>query len=465
MIRLYNSLTKKLEEFTPAKKTVGLYTCGPTVYHYAHIGNLRTYVFEDVLRRALSYFGYPVKQVMNVTDVGHLTSDADTGEDKLASAAARERKSAWAVAEFYTAAFEKDLQALNIRPPDKMPRATAHIKEQIALVRELEKKGFTYKTADGIYFDTGKFPGYGKLSGQKLEEKEAGKRVAVGDKRHPTDFALWKFSYPNGTARPKGWQNSAREMEWPSPWGLGFPGWHLECSAMSRKYLGQPFDIHTGGIDHLPVHHENEITQSEAAYGKPLARFWMHGEFLNLREEKMSKSRGNILTLDELARRGFEPLAFRYFTFSAHYRKPLSFSLEALTAAQNALKNLRAAVRGWDKPKVGCAEFEQRFAEAIADDLDMPRALAVVWDLVRSDYPTAAKARSLFKFDKVLGLGLDAFVAKPLRVPVAVKKLLTARAAARTAKNWSESDRLREKISQLGFSVEDAKEGQVVEEK
>jgi len=491
MIRLYNSLTRKKEEFVPSKKTVGLYNCGPTVYSYAHIGNLRTYVFEDVLRRTLEYSGHRVKQVMNVTDVGHLTSDADTGEDKLAAAASRERKTAWQIAKRYETAFKADLKRLNILTPTVMPRATEHIKQQIALIRALEKKGFTYRTSDGVYFDTAKFPGYGKLSGQDLSEKEAGKRVEQGEKRNPTDFALWKFSYPGGVSlaefkkvallpplfliNQKGRRDPARggtrgsgnvlakrDMEWKSPWGIGFPGWHIECSAMSREYLGQPFDIHTGGIDHLPVHHENEIAQSEAAYGVPLARVWMHGEFLTMKDEKMSKSKGNVLTLQSLIDQGYDPLAYRYFTYSAHYRKPLTWSLEGLVAAQNALTNLRDVVRGWDKPKIGCTEFEARFKEAIEDDLDMPRAMAIVWELVKSDNPSSAKAESLLKFDQVLGLGLDKYVAKPLKLPVVVKKLLKLRETARAGKDWKESDRLRDLILKEGFSVEDTKDGQVV---
>jgi cysteinyl-tRNA synthetase len=459
MLRLYNSLTRKKEEFAPIKKTarltggpVGLYACGPTVYSHAHIGNFRSFIFEDTLRRVLEYFGYKVRAVMNVTDVGHLSSDADTGEDKLAAAAARERKTAWEVADFYTQAFLRDAKLLNILPPTMMPRATAHIKEQIALIKELEKKSFTYKTNDGIYFDTSKLASYGKLSGQRGEEKAAGKRVALGEKRRPTDFALWKFS-------PRG---ERRDMEWPSPWGVGFPGWHIECSAMSRKYLGQPFDIHAGGVDHLPVHHENEIAQSEAAYGKPLARFWLHGEYLILRGDKISKSKGNFITIDELIKRGFDPLAFRYLLFGAHYRKPLTFSWEALESAQNALTRLRSAVRNWDRPRAGCAEFEKRFAEAIADDLNMPKAISVVWEMINSKLPTAAKAKSILKFDKVLGLGLDKCVAKPIKIPVEIKKLLAERAAARQAKNWKESDRLRDLIAEKGFLIEDTKEGQAV---
>ncbi len=462
-LRLYNSLTKTKEEFTPRGKTVGLYTCGPTVYHYAHIGNLRTFLFEDVLRRTLQYLGYKVDHVMNITDVGHLTSDADTGEDKMQKGAAREKKSVWDIAKLYTDAFILDFHRLNILAPTHLPRATAHIAEQIALIALLEKKGHTYRTEDGIYFDTSKFPAYGKLSGQKLSEKEAGKRVAALGKRNASDFALWKFSYPGGTEKPADWSSPVREMEWESPWGVGFPGWHIECSAMSRKYLGQPFDIHTGGIDHLPVHHENEIAQSEAAFGVPLANMWMHGEFLLLGEgEKMSKSADNFLTLQTLIDRGFDPLAFRYFTFGAHYRAPITFSRASMEAAQNALKNLRGTVRTWEKPKGACPDFEERFAAAIADDLDMPNALSVVWEMVKSDNPSSAKAASLKKFDDVLGLGLEQYIGRPLKVPKNVKALLDERDAARKAKKWPESDRLRDEIHTLGYGIEDTIDGQTV---
>ncbi|TAL20666.1 cysteine--tRNA ligase, partial [Patescibacteria group bacterium] len=318
MLRFYNTAARKIEEFAPRKKTVGLYTCGPTVYHYAHIGNLRSFILSDILRRTLLYSGYRVKQVMNITDVGHLVSDADTGEEKIAAAARREGKTAWEVAEFYTQAFLADLKALNIKKPSALPRATEWIKEQIALVRLLEKKGFTYQTSDGIYFDSSKLSSYGALSGQRLEEREAGKRVALGEKKRPTDFALWKFSSSQGLTSHGGQTlkkrnlTPKRDMEWKSPWGTGFPGWHTECSAMSRAFLGQPFDLHTGGIDLIFPHHTNEIAQSEAAYGRPLARFWLHGEFVVLgQEEKMAKSAGNIVTLGDIQKRGLEPLAFR----------------------------------------------------------------------------------------------------------------------------------------------------------
>lgn len=457
MLRLYNTATRRIEDFRPVRgKTVRLYTCGPTVYDYAHIGNLRSFIFSDVLRRVLESCGFRVRAVMNITDVGHLVADGDTGEEKIELAARREGKSAWEVAQWYTDAFVRDIKKLNIKKPSVMPRATAHIKEQIALVRELEKKGFTYRVTDGIYFDTAKLPTYGALAGQKLEEKEPGARVEVNpEKRNPWDFALWKFS-------PK---DRKREMEWDSPWGVGFPGWHVECSAMSRKYLGQPFDIHTGGVDHIPVHHTNEIAQSEVAYGAPLARWWMHGEFLLVDDRRMGKSEGNLITLHEIERRGFDPLAYRYFVLGAHYRSKLNFTWEALAAAAHALSGLRDTVRDWARPRIGCAEFEERFRQAVGDDLNTPQALAVLWELVKSDYPTHAKAASLLLFDRVLGFGLDRYVAKTLRVPRTVRALVASREAARQAKDFIRADELRKQIEHAGFLVEDTAEGPRVRER
>jgi cysteinyl-tRNA synthetase len=452
MFRFFNSATRRVEEFVPKKKSIGIYSCGPTVYHYVHIGNMRSFLLSDVLRRSLAYGGYTVKQVMNITDVGHLVSDADEGEDKMEKAVRREGKTAWDIAAFYTDAFLADCKRLNLFAPSKMPRATDHIKEQIALIIALEKGGHVYRIKDGMYFDTATFPGYGKLSGQKLEDKQGGKRIGIAGKRNASDFALWKFS--NGVKR---------EMEWQSPWGVGFPGWHIECSAMSRKYLGQPFDIHTGGIDHLPVHHENEIAQSEAAYGVPLARFWIHGEFLVLADgEKISKSKDNFLTLQTLIDKGYDPLAFRLFCFSAHYRKPLTFSWQAMDGAQHALQNLRQTVRAWDKPKGSCAEFEKRFGAAIENDLDMPKAMAVVWEMVKADIPTAAKAAALLHCDAVLGLGLKKYIAKPekkVKPSAAATQLLKQRLLARANKDWKESDRLRDALRKLGWDVLDGKDG------
>jgi cysteinyl-tRNA synthetase len=447
MLKLYNTFTRKKEEFTPIKKgQVGMYACGPTVYWYAHIGNMRSFLFSDVLHRTLEYNGLPTKLIMNITDVGHLTGDADEGEDKMIVAMKKEGKSAKEIAEFYTESFMKDVDALNIESADEYPRATAHIEEQIDLVKKLETNGFTYTTSDGVYFDTSKYPEYGQLSGQKAEDKKAGARIELGEKKNPTDFALWKLSP----------ESSSREMEWESPWGKGFPGWHLECSAMSTKYLGIPFDIHTGGIDHVPVHHENEIAQSVGGYGAMQSRFWIHNEFLTVENGKMAKSLGNVYTISDLTEKGFNPLAFRYFTLGAHYRTKLNFTFEALEASQNALFKLQDVVRDWDKSSEESTEFNEKFLNAINDDLNTAQALAVVWELVDSDLETSTKSATLLKFDEVLGLNLNDFVSKPIDIPEEVTKLMNERETARKEKNWEESDRLREKLEKLGFTVEDS---------
>ncbi len=455
MIKFYNTLTKQKQDFVPQKgKTVRMYTCGPTVYDYAHIGNLRSFIFADILRRTLEFGGYKVNAVMNITDVGHLVSDADSGEDKLEVAKKREGKNAWEIAEFYTNAFFKDTTRLNIKKPNKIPRATKHIKEQIALICELEKKGYTYQISDGIYFDTARFSNYGALAGQKLEEKEAGARVEINnEKKNPWDFALWKFS-------PKG---KKRDMEWKSPWGVGFPGWHIECSAMSRKYLGQPFDIHTGGIDHIAVHHTNEIAQSEAAYGVLLAKFWMHGDFLTVDNGRMGKSKGNLITIDQLAEKGFSPLAYRYFVLGAHYRSKLNFTWESIGAAQNALNNLYNTVRTWKKSGGVDKNYKQRFEKALNDDLNIALALAVVWDLVKSD--ARGKAATLLEFDKVLGLDLKKYIGKKIKIPEKIKKLAAEREKARKEKDFKKADALRKEIEKNGFLVEDMASGPSIRKK
>ena len=452
MIRLYNTASRRIEEIKPLKAgRIGMYACGPTVYQRAHIGNLRSYVMQDILRRQLERDGLKVKHVMNITDVGHLTDDADLGKDKLEEAAKNAGESAWDIARRFTNAFTADMERLNILKPTAMPRATDNIPEQIALVKELETKGYTYRTGDGIYFDTSKFPSYGSLSGQRLEDKEEGARVEANpEKKHPTDFALWKFSPTD----------QKRQMEWESPWGMGFPGWHLECSAMSRKELGQPFDIHCGGVDHISVHHENEIAQSEAAYGTKLANEWFHVEFLMVDGQKMSKSLGNVYTLDDLKERGFDPLSFRYFLLGAHYRQKQNFTWEALQAAQNALTKLRQKVSGWKKPLLGCADLEAEFFGALEDDLNAPRALAVLWKTVDSDRPDEQKAESVLAMDKVFGLGLEDYVSKPVTIPDDIHAFLDARAKARTESDWKESDRLRDEIAARGWFVEDTPEGQ-----
>ncbi|OGL71706.1 cysteine--tRNA ligase [Candidatus Uhrbacteria bacterium RIFCSPHIGHO2_02_FULL_54_11] len=451
-LHFYNTRTRQRQVFEPIKAgRVGLYTCGPTVYWFAHIGNLRAYLFADVLRRTFELNGFDVTHIMNITDVGHLVGDGDEGEDKLEVGSKRDGKTAWEIAEFYTQAFLKDSERLNILPATKYTNATDHIPEQIAMIEALEKNGYTYKTSDGIYFDTSKLESYGRLGGQKAEEKEAGVRVEMGEKKNTTDFALWKFS-------PKGEQ---RQMEWDSPWGIGFPGWHIECSAMSTKYLGRTFDIHTGGVDHIAVHHENELAQTRGAYDTLQANFWMHSEFLTVDGGKMSKSLGNLFTLDDLAQKGFEPLAYRYLVLGAHYRSKLNFTCEALWAAQNALHRLRSIVREWDEPDdVGCAEFENDFLAAVNDDLNTPQALSFVWKLVDDkELPTKAKSRTLLFFDRILGLRLDDVIGKPLIIPAEVQALIKARDAARTKKDWKTSDTLRDEIISHGFSVMDTSEG------
>ncbi len=450
-IKLYNTLPRKTEEFKAIKNgKVGIYACGPTVYNYAHIGNLRTYVFEDVLKRVLSYNDYKVKHIMNITDVGHLTDDADQGEDKMEKGAAREGKTAWQIAKFYTDAFKKDLKDLNIIAPTKFTKATDNIKEQIGLIKTLEKKGFTYKTADGVYFDTAKLPDYGKLAQLNKQKLKAGARVNIGTKKNITDFALWKFSPAN----------KKRQMEWASPWGKGFPGWHIECSAMSVKYLGQPFDIHCGGIDHVPVHHTNEIAQSEAANDKPLANYWLHGEFLILEAEKMAKSGDNFITLETLKNKNLSPLAYRYLLLQTHYRKQFNFSWGAVEAAENGLDHLYNIIKTWGRPKGKCEVYEKKFLEAINNDLDTPAALAIMWDLIKDPiYPPETKKTTILKFDKIFGLGLDKIKKDKTKLSSSVQELVNKRNKARADKNWSESDELRKEIEALGYAVEDTADG------
>jgi len=469
---LFNSLTKTVEPFRPQRgRTVRMYTCGPTVYDFAHIGNLRTYLFEDVLKRVLMVDGYRVRHVMNITDVGHLTDDADAGEDKLERAAARQRKSATQLAAFYTRAFVRDLKRLGVIMPDEMPRATAYVAEQIAFVRRLERLGVTYVTSDGVYFDTSKFPAYEKaFGGQKLEEKEAGARVEVRSEKHsPHDFALWKMT-PEGVKR---------QQEWDSPWGRGFPGWHLECSVMSRALLGQPFDIHAGGIDHIPIHHTNEIAQSEAAYGKPLASMWCHGAFLTVEGKRMGKSEGNLVTVDAIIRRGFDPLSYRYLVLGAHYRSMLNFTWDALAGAQSALTKLREHCRTLPKLQAPSSQLQARMRSAEAraaldrlhaafnDDLDTPKALAILWDVLKSQIPNPKSddQSAIIAFaDRVFGLGLTQFLGKRVRVPVEVRRLVAQREDARAASAWARADVLRAQIEALGWMVEDTKGGPTMRE-
>lgn len=463
-MQLYNSASHRKETFTPQNvNQVTMYCCGPTVYNFAHIGNLRTYIFEDLLARTIR-LQYPLKHVMNVTDVGHLVSDADDGEDKMELGAAREGKTAWEIAKFYEAKFWQDYDALHCTRPTVISRATAHIPEMIALVKTLEEKGYTYRTSDGIYYDTSKFPRYDVLVGHAhISGLQGGARVEMSDeKRNPTDFALWKFS-------PK---DKKRQMEWDSPWGVGFPGWHIECSAMAMKYLGHTLDIHCGGIDHVTIHHTNEIAQSEAATGQKYVNYWVHGEFLILRSGKMSKSGGTFVTVDVLKEKGYEPLAYRYLCLGAHYRTQLEFSYESMDAAAKSLKNLRALACGYLKEAgekgaqtENSRAWKDKFTAAMQDDLNAPKALAVTWEAVRSGDLSAAEKVDFLRFADTI-LALDVFKApapETVEIPAEVAALLEQRKAARAAKDWAQSDALRAAIAAAGYTVKDTPQGQTVE--
>lgn len=453
---LFNTLSRKKEKFTTLTPgEVKLYACGPTVYHYAHIGNLRTYVFEDLLVRALRRANYKVTHVMNITDVGHLVGDGDQGEDKMEEGARRTGKNIWEIADFYSKVFFSDLAKLNIQSPQIIPKATDHIPEMIELVQKLEKKGFVYRTSDGLYYDTSKFPAYGDFARLDLDNLEAGKRVAVGDKRSPTDFALWKFS-------PAG---EKRQMEWDSPWGKGFPGWHIECSAMAMKYLGETFDLHCGGIDHIPVHHTNEIAQSEAATGKRFANFWMHGEFLNEDSGKMSKSKGEFLTLSVLERDGFDPLEYRFLLLQAHYRSSVKFSYDALKAAQSGYRGIVERLKEWKseaRVQFSPAMIERRaaFDRCLFDDLNMPEVISVLFSVLKDSGLTPAERKTLvLDFDSVLGLKLEEASVREDSISPEAQGFVTARDEARQRKDWAESDRLRGELQKLGFKVDDTPKG------
>lgn len=457
---LFNTLTRKKEEFIPIEQgKVRMYCCGPTVYNYAHIGNLRSYFFEDILKRVLLYNGYEVIHVMNITDVGHLVSDADEGEDKMEKGAKREGKTVWEIAEFFTAAFKKDIALLNILPPSVYCKATDYIKEQIEMIKCLEKKGYTYVTSDGVYYDTSKFPDYGKLARLDIEGLQEGLRVEFSsEKKNKTDFALWKFS-------PK---DKQRQMEWDSPWGKGFPGWHIECSAMSRKFLGDTFDIHCGGVDHIPIHHTNEIAQSEGCTGKKFVNYWVHGEFLIEEQGKMSKSAGEFLRLQTLIDKGYLPLDYRYFLLMTHYRKKIKFSFDNLDAAKNGYNNLKHKLaellseRAQTELRKDIIETQHNlFLEAINDDLNTPEALALLWNIIKDDklYPSE-KIYLANDFDKVFGLDLPKI--QPLKdskiIPEEIIRLAEQRKNARANKDFKLADELRTQIQNAGFEIIDLKE-------
>lgn len=435
-----------------------MYSCGPTVYSYQHIGNMRAYIFADILKKTLEYNNLKVKQVINITDVGHLTSDADTGEDKLEKAAKKEGKSAEEISEFYFTIFKEDLKKLNISLPWKFVKATNHIQDQINLISKLEDKGFTYNTSDGIYFDSTKFKDYGKLARLKIEGLKEGLRVAKAEKKHKTDFALWKFS-------PK---KEKRQQEWPSPWGVGFPGWHIECSAMSMKYLGETFDIHTGGEDHIPVHHTNEIAQSESATGKKFVNYWLHNAFLlNKEGKKISKSTGGFLTISELEKADYLPVHFRYLCLQTHYRKPLKFSLKNLDAVKNAITKIRRKIieihtqnhKGPDRTN----EYSKKFLKAINDDLNTSAALDIFWKVLDDfDFDPLKKIALLEKFDKVLSLNINSMHKEEIQIPKEIQRLIKKREKARKNKNWAEADILRAMIKEKGFTVEDRADSQKI---
>jgi len=462
-IKLYNTATRSKQAFKPLKAgRVGIYACGPTVYNYAHLGHFRAYAFVDTLKRVLLFNGFKLKSVMNITDVGHLTSDADTGEDKMEKAAREKSMSAWELAAFYTKDFFNAMKKLNVQRPDIVCKATDHIPQMIELIKKLEKKGYTYKTSDGIYFDTSKFKRYADFARLNMQQLQEGARVEPNpEKKNPTDFALWKFS-------PAG---SKRQMEWDSPWdGKGFPGWHIECSAMSMHYLGNTFDIHTGGIDHIPVHHTNEIAQSEAATGKPFVKFWLHNEFLMVYDEKMSKSKKNFYNMADIEAKGADPLGLRYLFLTAHYRSKLNFTWESLADAARALNTLRERMLEFkaanEMQKAADAKkakaYEKEFVEAVNNDLNTPIALAVLWKMVRdATLGNKAKYKLLMKFDEVLGLRLkEVKPAKKERLADEVERLMKMREDFRKEGKYQEADEIRKRLdSEFGVLIEDTAAG------
>lgn len=473
-VRLYNALTRQVEPLVPIDPAeVRVYTCGPTVYDYATIGNMRAYIFADVLRRTLEYHGYRVRHVMNITDVGHLESDADEGEDKMLIGMRRERKTPWEIADFYTGAFFADAAKLNILRPTVVARATEHIPEMIEFVQRLERLGFAYEISDGVYFDLSRFPAYGLLSGLDLEGQMAGARVEANpEKRHPADFALWRKASPEHI------------MQWDSPWGRGYPGWHIECSAMSTKYLGDRIDIHTGGIDHIPVHHEDEIAQNDAAFGHQVVQRWMHNEFIQVDGGRMGKSLGNYFTVSDLEDRGHQPLAYRYLVLNAHYRSRLNFTWEALAGAGRALERvwqrvhqLAGAIDPPDlsrllgghagRPVDEATPQRVAFGAAVGDDLGTPQAMSLLSEVLRSDGPPEAALALLLEMDRVLGLSLDLAArgqtgrpqAEAAAVPEQVQSLVVEREQARAGRDWARADAIRSRLAGLGYLVEDTPAG------
>jgi len=457
VLKFYNTLTRTKEVFKPIKKGwVKMYGCGPTVYWYQHIGNMRRYIFEDLLKRVLIYNKYKIKHVINITDVGHLTSDADQGEDKMVKALKREglsltKESMLKIANKYTRVFKEDLKKLNIIEPDIWPKATKHIKEMIELIKRIEKNNYTYKTRVGLIFDTSKFKNYSKLGKLNLKEIKSGARVKIdSERKNPSDFALWITNQPNHI------------MQWDSPWGKGFPGWHIECSAMSMKYLGEHFDIHTGGEEHIPIHHTNEIAQSESATGKKGVNYWLHNRWLLVKGAKMSKSKGHLYILSDLEKKGFSQLEFRYLCLLTHYRKPLNFTLENLKFAKDSYTRLKNIIYQLKDDKKTNKKYLKKFEEAINNDLNIPKALQVLWMLIR-DEEALGKLDTIKKMNEVFGL--DLLKKEKIIISEEVKKIIKKREEARKNKNWKKADELRKKINKLGYSLSDTKEGVKVRKK
>ena len=451
----YNTLTRKKEIFKPLhEREVRMYSCGPTVYKDATIGNMRTYIMNDIIRRVLKYNGYKVKHAMNITDVGHLVSDGDEGEDKMVKSSREMHKTPEEIATHYTNLFFKDLEKLNIETPEIICKATEHISDMIKYVQKLIDNGYAYITSTAVYFDVSKLDKYGILSGIKLDEQKAGARVDVDtEKRNPYDFALWIKAPENHI------------MKWESPWGLSYPGWHIECSAMGQKYLGEVFDIHTGGIDLIPTHHENEIAQSKGACGKNPARFWIHGEYLLIDGGKMSKSLGNVYLLKDIEAKGYDPLAYRLFTYSSGYRTKLNFTWDAMPASQKSLEKLK---QGYQNHLLGSddisdeeiAKYEEDFHKAINDDLNMPLAMSVVWEIIKNPKKSKKLADLLLKFDTVLALKIDEPIKQKVsEIPSEIIELAEKRKQARENKNWEESDKIRDEIKSKGYIIKDSKEG------
>lgn len=460
MLRVWNTLTRKKEDFVPInieENVVNMYSCGPTVYNRAHIGNMRAYVFMDTLRKVLKYNGYKLNHVMNITDVGHLTSDADEGEDKMEKSAKEKNMSVYEIAKIYTDSFFNDINKLNIESPEHIAKATEHIKQMEDYVIQIMNNGYAYETSKGVYFDTSKLESYGELSRIDLKNQKAGARIEVDpEKKNPLDFAIW-------IKAPK-----EHIMKWDSKFGKCYPGWHIECSAMSKEYLGDVFDIHTGGVDHIPVHHENEIAQSKGATGKNPAHYWMHVEFLLIDNGKMSKSLGNVYLIDDLEAKGIEPLAYRYLCFTSHYRNKLNFTWEAIDSAQKSLHRLRNLTKSQkdgneDIDEKVLKKYELEFLDAINDDLNMPLAISIAWEVAKQEKKSNRYYELLMKFDKVLSLNLNDVTENDVIVPEEIVRLLEDRKKARENKNYELSDELRDKIKEKGYAVKDTKNGQEIE--